>query len=224
MSFNSKQKPFGCRDPKVWGHYSRNVTTGLGTLRVRKGQDAHLPLKLTDRGRRSPSTKMAPPPGLGLSTLTKNGSQSLFPWSCRPQGDALPLVKMAPARASLPGSRPRPAGFTARAWVTTPRFRRKKRRERWRRLRFEFQRRRQSPNKTWAGGGGDLGSRAGRDSEGSRWRRRHGRERHRLFCGRDGLGAGRGRHPPHAAQRLQVRPGLCRVAVNQPGFPSWGSV
>lgn len=128
---------------------------------------------------------------------------------------------MAPARAARPG-----LGFTARASVTPPRFRRKKRRERWQRLRFEFQRRRRSPNETWVGGGGDLGSRAGRDpgreggretsGDAARYQRRH------LLCVHDGLDVGRGRHPPRDTQRLQVRPGLRGFAVTRTGFPLMG--
>lgn len=134
----------------------------------------------------------------------------------------LPLVKMAPSRASLPCLWPLLFGFTARASMTPPRFRRKKRRERWRRLRFEFQRRRQSPNKSRIGGGGDLGSLRVATAGGTSWRRRHGHQRHHLLCVHDGVGVGRGRHPPGDARRLQVRPGLCRGAVTRPGFPLMG--
>ncbi|XP_044898675.1 CDK5 regulatory subunit-associated protein 2 isoform X3 [Felis catus] len=110
---------------------------------------------------------------------------------------------MAPARASLPCLWPLLFGFTARASMTPPRFRRKKRRERWRRLRFEFQRRRQSPNKSRIGGGGDLGSLRVATAGGTSWRRRHGHQRHHLLCVHDGVGVGRGRHPPRDARRLQ---------------------
>lgn len=61
---------------------------------------------------------------------------------------------MAPTQLFLPGFGSVQGGFIARAWVTPPRFRRKKRRERWRRLRFEFQRRRLTENKNRVGGGG----------------------------------------------------------------------
>lgn len=127
-----------------------------------------------------------------------------------PSAGVLPLVKMAPARASLPG-------FTARAALVPPRFRRKRRRERWRRLRFEFQRRRLSPNKSWIGGGGDLESRAGRDRRRNQGRCRHGHQCHHLLRVRDGLGVGRGRHPPRDAQRLQVRPGFEGFALTGSG-------
>ncbi|XP_005382660.1 PREDICTED: CDK5 regulatory subunit-associated protein 2 isoform X4 [Chinchilla lanigera] len=50
--------------------------------------------------------------------------------------------------------------------MTPPDFRRKKRRERWRQLRFEFQRRRHNLHKSWVAGGGDLEGRAGRNSRG----------------------------------------------------------
>lgn len=134
----------------------------------------------------------------------------------------LPLAKMAPAGASLPCVRALLFGFTARASTTPPRFRRKKRRERWRRLRFEFQRRRQSPNESRSGGGGDPGSlRVAVAGEASR-RSRCGHRRRHLLRVHDGLGVGRRRHPPRDAQRLQVRPGLCRGAVTRPGFPLMG--
>lgn len=71
---------------------------------------------------------------------------------------------MAHISASLPQLRTALVGFTALGSATPPCFRRKKRRERWRPLWFEFQRRRRNPNKSWVGGGGDRGSRAGRDS------------------------------------------------------------
>ena len=107
---------------------------------------------------------MAPALASGRVPSLKMASCLSFLKSCwRKCRRPLPLVKMAPARAARPGLGARPVGFTARASVTPPHFRRKKRRERWQRLRFEFQRRRRSPNETWVGGGGDLGNRAGSD-------------------------------------------------------------
>lgn len=134
-----------------------------------------------------------------------------------PNADALPFVKMAPARASLPGFGPQAVGFNESPSVTPPRFRRKKRPERWRRLRFEFQRRRQSPNKSWIGGGGDLGNPAGRDRVGNQWCRCHKHQCYHLLCVHDGLGVGRGRHPPRDAQRLQVRPAFWGFAIASRG-------
>lgn len=117
-----------------------------------------------------------------------------------------PELRWRPPKLFLPGFGSVQGGFTAPAWVTPPCFRRKKRRERWRRLRFEFQRRRLTENKSWVGGGGTWGTE----------RAAAAGEPVALppqtpvppLCVHDGLGDGRGRHSAWDPQRLQVWPWL----------------